>query len=653
MPASASELQRAQDLLDASLRGAPAGRRSSSRRCLAGCSYPTGECPGPQTVRSNFGLAHTHDQHALFPWLADRGCSPLEAVADDVQQWLLALIGFGIPDAERRLRRGAAADWWRWLVAAGEAVEDVTATVSIRPKARKLTVRQLSAVQAAADQASPVLSAIVAVMTSTGATVETICRMTQDDLQLGGKKPTVAIGPTHRRRRDAYLEADACSRVAAYLHAREPVAPALFVTRGAVSWTPHGLSKTLRTVCVAAGVDPDLAAFLPKDNGVRAYARRREAAWDQIIEWLQTAPGQTWHEKWTAVEADDPSAWDRWAIRQRPSDPRFLKEGLAELLAVRMIRPTYHFLLTHPSRRVVRNLLRQIPLRTESTMRARAAAAGFQTAETDAGLRDICLMMLHTGRDADDLTSGDVAALQNARGPAWPGAAVTRALLAADENVHDASGHASERPLDQPHKRWGIRRLLASLPQQWPPGTAGPARRLRQVGADRVLRWLVQCPGTTWQQRWQSGCGDRGVDWVVQAIEESEPAARGLSPLTSRNELVAGLNSLLLSRVVLPSYAFLAGYGANHLYLTVQQQFPEGAVAGLRRCAADQGLRARPTESCLTVLAKMALHTGRNIDALTPWDWAEVKAAGNSAGFLIARCAPRAEALWAVWREAT
>src|SRR5216110_2726813 len=91
--------------------------------------------------------------------------------------------------------------------------------------------------------------------------------------------------------------------------------------------------------------------------------------------------------------------------------------------------------------------------------------------------------------------------------------------------------------------------ILALLPKlpTWPQKTAHSSPKLR--GAKVILDWLLTYPGGGWQDRWLAAGADRGTDWIDEIIADVPR-----TPVVKRNGTVGGLNSLLLCRVVLPSY---------------------------------------------------------------------------------------------------
>ena len=180
------------------------------------------------------------------------------------------------------------------------------------------------------------------------------------------------------------------------------------------------------------------------------------------------------------------------------------------------------------------------------------------------------------------------------------------------DELLDVDGGRTERdgwPISQ------ILELLPSLPS-WP-SADGCGRRSRLVSAvRRILEWLSEHPGEGWQDRWVASGADGGRSWVDDVIM---PGARA-SAKTQRNELMAGMGSLLLCRIVLPGYHFLASYQAVRLFSYTQQVFRPDLFAKLREHGLELGTRGRQLPHALNVISKIVLHTGRDIDQLTAED---------------------------------
>ena len=95
--------------------------------------------------------------------------------------------------------------------------------------------------------------------------------------------------------------------------------------------------------------------------------------------------------------------------------------------------------------------------------------------------------------------------------------------------------------------------------------------------------------------------------------------------MTRRQEHVAGLACLLMCRVVLPSYDFLAAYRAKGL-LDGCARSCGPRCCHLENAAAERGLSGRDRSDALSMISKIVLHTGTDVDALTADDILEVYA---------------------------
>lgn len=138
-------------------------------------------------------------------------------------------------------------------------------------------------------------------------------------------------------------------------------------------------------------------------------------------------------------------------------------------------------------------------------------------------------------------------------------------------------------------------------------------RRLQAVST--ILDWLHGHPGDGWQERWMSAGADRNTRWLNDLV-----AADPRSAETKRAEMIYGLAYLLLCRVVLPSYEFLAGYRAKLLYSWTRKVLQPDLFARMEQVALDQGMQGSQITDGLRAVSKMVLHTGRDVDRLTTDD---------------------------------
>lgn len=160
--------------------------------------------------------------------------------------------------------------------------------------------------------------------------------------------------------------------------------------------------------------------------------------------------------------------------------------------------------------------------------------------------------------------------------------------------------------------------LLSELPD-WPATTV--RRNTRLKGATTILRWLLTHPGEGWQDRWMASGADHGMSW----IEQLAPSGTRLA-VTKRHEHIAGLSCLLMCRVVLPSYDFLAAYRSTGLLDRVRKIMRSEVFDRLDMAAVERGFSGRDRSDALGLISKIVLHTGKDVDTLTAEDVLEVYA---------------------------
>ncbi|MFD9951394.1 tyrosine-type recombinase/integrase [[Kitasatospora] papulosa] len=180
-----------------------------------------------------------------------------------------------------------------------------------------------------------------------------------------------------------------------------------------------------------------------------------------------------------------------------------------------------------------------------------------------------------------------------------------------------------------PHDHLTRDEILALLPTSplWPQRTYSRGTwpgTIRLAGAAKILDWLLTFPEDGWQGRWLAAGADQGKELIL-AVNEDDPRCAE----SKRNELMMGLNSLLISRVVLPRYVFLRGYKAMRLFKDVQQMLPAGQLDRMRDFGAEVGMTPRHIDEGLRVISSIILHTGRGLAQLTAEDVFYLRAVGR------------------------
>ena len=162
----------------------------------------------------------------------------------------------------------------------------------------------------------------------------------------------------------------------------------------------------------------------------------------------------------------------------------------------------------------------------------------------------------------------------------------------------------------------GILALLPQLPD-WPAATVHRTRRLK--GAGTILDWLNAHPGEGWQDRWTVSGADRDTSLDRNAGPGRYPPGGHQEARAHRR---AGLPAHAPGR--LPSYDFLAAYRAKGLLNQVREIMRPDTFARLENAAAERGMSGRDKGDALCVISKIVLHTGTDVDALTPGDVLEM-----------------------------
>lgn len=180
----------------------------------------------------------------------------------------------------------------------------------------------------------------------------------------------------------------------------------------------------------------------------------------------------------------------------------------------------------------------------------------------------------------------------------------------------DTDANLRVGPLDR-RSTDDVMRLLPTLPG-WD-GRRG--RRLeRLIGARQILDWLSTFEGDGWQARWTAAGCDEGVDWLNDVIGACVALGDQRALSTMRGQLTGGLRYLLVARTTLPSYDFLMAYKAQRLFLLVQDVHRPDLWAKVTANSQNLGLGPERRREGAVILAKLVLHTGKDLDALTAED---------------------------------
>jgi hypothetical protein len=163
-----------------------------------------------------------------------------------------------------------------------------------------------------------------------------------------------------------------------------------------------------------------------------------------------------------------------------------------------------------------------------------------------------------------------------------------------------------------------VRRLLGLFTD---PG-AGLARdKTRRRGLAKLLDWLQQQHGDTWQERWlASGADAAGSGWTELPLKERVPVRRH-----HRDELLAGLVLLVAGQVIRPGYRWLLSQRMTVMLAEARAAVDPGAFDGLEVQAKHATAWAR--SDALNKITWMVIRKGGLVSDITVGDCLELTAA--------------------------
>ncbi len=154
----------------------------------------------------------------------------------------------------------------------------------------------------------------------------------------------------------------------------------------------------------------------------------------------------------------------------------------------------------------------------------------------------------------------------------------------------------------------------------WP--GAGQRERVQWYrGAVKILAWLQSADGDGWQERWQNSSADTDTGWI-----DGLATGDSRSHIHQREEIRAGLVALLCCRVVLPSYDFLTAYKAFGVFAHARAAISPDLFTRVEQAGLERGMEGRQLAEALNVLAKIVLHTGKDLGELTAEDLFGIRA---------------------------
>jgi site-specific recombinase XerD len=154
---------------------------------------------------------------------------------------------------------------------------------------------------------------------------------------------------------------------------------------------------------------------------------------------------------------------------------------------------------------------------------------------------------------------------------------------------------------------------LRALPV-WSRRSAGRVGQ-RMRGARLMLDWLHTHPGGGWQQRWQHAAADKSTAWIATVAAGADRQG----PI-DRAVVTDGVTTLLLGRIMLPDYGFFLRFRTTALFRDTKTLFGPDAFVAVATAGERAGHTADYQIDAERALAKICLHTGRDLDQLTSED---------------------------------
>jgi site-specific recombinase XerD len=134
-----------------------------------------------------------------------------------------------------------------------------------------------------------------------------------------------------------------------------------------------------------------------------------------ILEWLSTHPGDGWQDRWVSSGADNDIAWldtlfdptDRRPPRKQHAERM---SGLGRLLLCRIVFPSYQFMKRYQATHLYKQVRAVFRPDLFEIVEGRADELGVSYMQRSIAIKVISKVVLHTGRDLDQLTAADLLA---------------------------------------------------------------------------------------------------------------------------------------------------------------------------------------------------------------------------------------------------
>lgn len=154
------------------------------------------------------------------------------------------------------------------------------------------------------------------------------------------------------------------------------------------------------------------------------------------------------------------------------------------------------------------------------------------------------------------------------------------------------------------------------------------AQRRRRDGIGVVLDWLESTEGSSWQERWEK-LGETSADWLTDV---------GAATRRQRTEAHVALQTLILERVIRPSYTWLLEGRHHFLYRNMRSTVHKEAFDAILAGAPKTDASGASVKQAIIVLGRIVVHTGKNVEEVNTADILDygrvIKATGRNASGL-------------------
>lgn len=188
----------------------------------------------------------------------------------------------------------------------------------------------------------------------------------------------------------------------------------------------------------------------PENKTLRYYLSGASRGARRILNQLAAHPGEGWQARWLAAGADAGLAWLDTIAPTDPRVPRLVRQehtsGLTNLLLRRVVLPSYDVVGCYHSYVLFRRVEATMRPDLFSHLRQAAETRGMSSKHTDEALLLVSKMVLHTGKDVDQLVVDDVLELF-AWSRLYPGRRLAFGLHNTWQLLGDVGVIPAERPL--------------------------------------------------------------------------------------------------------------------------------------------------------------------------------------------------------------